>query len=156
MTDKDALIEALGPVFDHLSRAEPGPGCAAELDRAFPLEGPLLQEVRALVEAGLRDGWLCPKEAGGVRFGRPLKPGEAAHGLSLDAVRMDGAGPGHVHPRGEFDLCFALEGAPRFDGHPPGWVVYPPGSWHVPTVQGGAMAILYFLPGGEIRFQPAP
>ena len=56
-------------------------------------------------------------------------------------------------------LCFALttvDGAPTFDGHPPGWTVYPPGSWHVPTVAGGVMDILYFLPGGAIRFEPQP
>ena len=56
--------------------------------------------------------------------------------------------------RGEFDLCFALSGAPTFDGHPPGWVVLPPNSWHVPTVAGGRMAILYFLPGGAFQMGP--
>jgi hypothetical protein len=65
-------------------------------------------------------------------------------------------GPGHTHPNGEIDLCFAVSGAPRFDGNAPGWTVYPPNSWHVPTVEGGVMDILYFLPGGAIRFEPKP
>ena len=47
---------------------------------------------------------------------------------------------------------FALHGHPRFDGHGPGWLVYPPNSRHVPTVTGGRMLIAYFLPAGEIVF----
>ena len=41
----------------------------------------------------------------------------------------------------------------RFDGNAPGWVVYGRGSAHVPTVTGGEMLILYFLPGGAIEFE---
>ena len=67
---------------------------------------------------------------------------------------MDKPGPGHEHPAGEFDLCFAVDAGARFDDRPEGWTVYPPGSWHVPTVTGGRMDILYFLPGGKIRFGP--
>ena len=67
---------------------------------------------------------------------------------------MNGPGLAHTHPNGEIDLCFAMDGDPRFDGHPEGWVVYGPGSWHVPTVTGGTMAILYFLPSGAIAFGP--
>jgi hypothetical protein len=37
-------------------------------------------------------------------------------------------------------------------GEPPGWVVEPPGSVHVPTVAGGTMLIVYLLPRGEIEF----
>ncbi|MEC7947559.1 MAG: DUF4863 family protein, partial [Myxococcota bacterium] len=94
--------------------------------------------------------------AGGVRFGRLTKATTASRGFSIDAVDMNGPGPGHVHPNGEVDLCFALDGAPTFDGNPPGWTSYAPGSWHVPTVAGGRMAILYFLPDGAIRFGPRP
>jgi hypothetical protein len=65
---------------------------------------------------------------------------------------MTAPGPRHKHPRGEVNLSFALEGAPRFDGQPEGWVVFPPGSEHVPTVTGGRMLIAYFLPGGAIEW----
>ena len=94
-------------------------------------------------------GWLLPKEAGGVKFGRIAKDLE---GFSVDAVLMSSPGPRHRHPNGEIDLCFALDGEPRFDGNPEGWTVYAPDSTHVPTVRGGTMLILYFLPGGAIEF----
>lgn len=151
------LIAALQPILDHLAELDPDdPDTVHELTDAFPLEGPELVLVRTLVELGLSEGWLCPKEANGVRFGRVAKAGKATHGFSIDAVDMDAPGPGHTHPQGEFDLCFALEGEPLFDGRPEGWTVYAPDTWHVPTVRGGRMAILYFLPDGAIRFEPRP
>lgn len=153
-----ALLAALRPVLDRLEGAALGDpkALAAALNAALPVDGPALAAVRPLVEAGLNAGWLTPREADGVRFGRLAKAGPETAGCSIDVVDMSGPGPGHTHPAGEVDLCFALEGAPTFDGRPPGWTVYGPGSWHVPTVRGGRMAILYFLPGGAIRFEPAP
>lgn len=108
----------------------------------------------AALRAAHAEGWATPKEAGGVRFGRVSRSDPALSGFSLDVVEMSGAAPGaHTHPEGEFDLSFVLDGAPTFDGRPPGWLVYPPNSRHVPTVTGGRMLIAYFLPGGAITFE---
>ena len=68
---------------------------------------------------------------------------------------QDIAGPHHLHPLGEVDLIMPLEGDARFDGHPAGWCVYPPGSAHPPTVSGGRALVLYLLPQGQIDFTPA-
>ncbi len=87
-----------------------------------------------------------------VKFGRVSKASSETDDFSIDVVHMDGPGPHHVHPNGEVNWCIALDGEPRFDGHPPGWVVMPPGSGHVPTVAGGRMLIVYLLPGGRIEF----
>jgi|AMFO01.1.fsa_nt_gi hypothetical protein len=151
---RDALFAALAPILEALRSAEPTDrDLARRLSERFPLDGPVLTAVAAGMRRGLDEGWLCPRENAGVRFGRLAKPDHpATFGMSIDAVKMDAPGPGHTHPKGEIDLCFALDGDPTFDGHAPGWTVYPPGSWHVPTVRGGTMAILYFLPGGEIEF----
>jgi hypothetical protein len=147
----EALRAELAPLIDILRGVDVGDPKAAQaaLQRAAPLEGALLQRVRALVDAGAEAGWLLPKENGGVRFGRVAKD---LGGFSVDAVHMAGPGPEHVHPNGEIDLCFAHAGTPTFDGQPEGWVVLPPRSRHVPTVRGGEMRILYFLPGGAIEF----
>lgn len=157
MAEPTELLAALQPILDHLATLDPDdPEAAEELAETFPLDGPVLAQVRTLVELGVEEGWLTPRENGGIRFGRLAKASPATHGLVIDAVDMDLPGPGHTHPRGEFDLCFAIDGTPTFDGNPPGWTVYGADTWHVPTVQGGRMAILYFLPGGEIRFEPKP
>jgi hypothetical protein len=87
-----------------------------------------------------------------VRFSRVQKAADAA-AFSVDAVHMSWVGAGHTHPNGEFDLCFVVEGEPSFDLQPEGWTVYGKDTWHEPTVRGGVMDILYFLPGGAIRFE---
>ena len=74
-------------------------------------------------------------------------------GFSVDVVDMDEVvGPHHGHPNGEIDLVMPLEGEAKFDGHGAGWVVYPAGSAHHPTVSGGRALVLYLLPEGSIEF----
>ena len=153
----DAFVATLAPILDHVATLDLANTAAAKaaLDAKFPVHGETLQAVKASMRAGVTEGWLCTKEAGGVKFSRPKKPA-GDDDLSIDAVNMDAAGPGHLHPHGEVDLCFVVDGDPTFDGHPEGWTVYPPKSWHIPTVAGGQMDILYFLPGGKIEFGPRP
>lgn len=155
MSARDTLLQALAPVLDVIKDIDPADAEAqATLHRRLPADSETLAEVAKLVRAGIEDGWLCDKEAGGIRFCRLLKTTDES--VSIDAVHMDKAGPGHSHPNGEIDLCFAASGNPTFDGQAPGWTVYPPKSWHVPTVADGVMDILYFLPGGAIKFGPKP
>jgi len=157
MEQRAEFIEALQPLLRRLATLDPAtPGLGDALNRDLGPESGALRAVEALVRRGAAEGWLAPKGRPGLRFGRISRADPATLDFSVDAVIMDRPGPGHVHPRGEFDLCFALDGDPRFDGRPAGWTVKPPGSWHVPTVAGGAMAILYFLPGGAFQLAPAP
>lgn len=107
---------------------------------------------RACLE-GVAEGWLCEREGGGIRYGRPFKPEDALHRFSVDVVDMtDLAGPHHTHPNGEIDLIMPIEGDATFDGRPAGWCVYPPGSAHHPTVDNGRALVLYLLPEGQIHF----
>ena len=104
-------------------------------------------------ETGVAEGWLCDREGGGIRYGRIFKPSADLHGFSVDVVDMkDIAGPHHSHPNGEVDLIMPIEGDAQFDGHPAGWLVYPPGSAHRPTVSSGRALVLYLLPEGRIEF----
>ncbi|MEB2348903.1 MAG: DUF4863 family protein [Comamonadaceae bacterium] len=111
------------------------------------------RQLQATCEAGVRDGWLCNREGGGIRYGRIFKPADDLQGYSVDVVDMDSiVGPQHVHPNGEIDMVMPLTGDAKFDGHGAGWVVYGPGSQHAPTVKGGRALVLYLLPAGEIKF----
>lgn len=149
--DKERLKIELGPLTEILAKIDVRDPRAAEaaLAEQAPFDGDLVRGIRAAADTGVTAGWLLTRENAGVHFGRVAKD---LNGFSIDAVLMRGPGPEHVHPGGEIDLCFARTGTPTFDGRPEGWVVFGPGSRHVPTVRGGEMLILYFLPGAAIEF----
>ena len=150
----DALRKALAPVLTTLGKIDPSaPGAIDTLNGLLPIDGPAITEVRTLLRGAIAAGAVADREAGGIRFSR-LQKANGPDELSIDVVHMDRPGPGHTHPNGEIDLCFAVSGDPRFDGRLEGWTVYAAGTWHIPTVAGGAMDILYFLPGGAIEFGP--
>ncbi len=123
------------------------------LNRELGADSDGFRRLRDACRQGVADGWLCQREAGGIRYGRVFRPDDELQGFSVDVVDMDDcAGPHHGHPQGEIDLVMPLEGEAKFDGHPAGWVVYPAGSAHSPTVSGGRALVLYLLPGGSIEF----
>ncbi len=147
---KEQFVELLRPVAQALAAVDvDAKDAAAAAERAAPFASAAVAALRAAAVANLGSQWLLPKAQGGIRFGRVAKD---LLGFSVDAVLMDVPGPKHRHPNGELDLCVATRGEPRFDGKPAGWVVYGKGSVHVPTVTGGEMLILYFLPAGAIEF----
>ncbi len=137
----------LDAALDTWLNAEAGPGTAT------------YTRLKAACETGVAEGWLCnrhqPLAGGGIRYGRIFKPADDLHGFSVDVVDMQNvAGPHHSHPNGEIDLLMPLEGDALFDGRPAGWIVYPPGSGHHPTVSQGRALVLYLLPAGAIQFTP--
>ncbi len=147
----DQLTDELAPIiaqFEGIDLTD-GKAAAAAIEERVPYGGPAVAKIRELAEAAYEAGTLTPKENGPLQFGRVAKD---CGGYSIDAVCMNTPGPKHRHPAGEISLCFVRDGEPKFDGHGAGWVVLPPGSAHVPTVAGGTMLILYFLPGGEMEW----
>ena len=154
MTQMETRIEDLKPLLAFAADLDLNDPAAAKaaLDQHYPLDGEFVQSLRAAMESGVENGSLCNQGKGPMRWSRMFGDSEDSYGLSADAVLMSVPGPRHSHPNGEIDLCFAVDGTPEFDGNPPGWTVYAPGSEHVPTVTGGTMLILYLLPQAAIRF----
>jgi hypothetical protein len=126
---------------------------AARLNREVPAGGATYETIFAACRAAISAGWMCDREANGIRYGRVIDPIPETHGFSVDVVDMaDCVGPHHVHPHGEIDLVMPLEGPAVFDGQGAGWKVYGPATDHFPTVRGGRALVLYLLPGGAITF----
>ncbi|MBL4807807.1 MAG: DUF4863 family protein [Rhodobacteraceae bacterium] len=145
--------ELMGEIARSISDHAVDQDLANHLNAAFPKDGKTFQRIAALCVEGERDGWLMRHEAGGIKFGRALKPDQEAGAFSVDVVRMkDVKGPHHVHPKGEIGAIFPIDGAAKFDGFSQGWYVYPPGSDHHPTVTEGDAYVLYLLPEGAIEF----
>lgn len=125
----------------------------AELNAAFPPGGDTFERIRGACREAIAEGWMCSREAGGIRYGRVVRPGPATHGFSVDVVDMnDLKGPHHRHPDGEIDMIMPLSPGATFDGHGEGWLVYGPGTAHHPTVAKGQALVLYLLPEGAIEF----
>ena len=134
-----------------VDRSNPATARATLTQRLDP-QSPAGRHVSDALKALLAAGSICERGALPVRYGRVSKAVPETRDFSIDVVHMNGPGPHHVHPLGEANWCIALEGDPRFDGQPEGWVVMPPGSGHIPTVTGGTMLIVYLLPQGQIQF----
>lgn len=147
----DPLTAALAPALRALAGVDLSDPSAAESALAARLsaaDGAAL--TAALLDAHATRG-LTPKRATeSLTFGRLAKASDDTLGFSIDAVDMSGAGAAHTHPKGEVSWCIALDGTPTFEGCAAGWKVMPPGSRHVPTVVGGRMLIVYFLPDGAM------
>jgi len=125
---------------------------ARALEAAYPHDGADADALRRALVQAVEDDVICDRGNDAIRYSRLAKPGATDHDLSVDFVWMTGPGIHHRHPKGEVNLCFAVEGDPRFDGRPEGWVVFPPDTRHVPTVTGGRMLIVYFLPSGAVEW----
>jgi hypothetical protein len=125
----------------------------AALNSEFGPKSATFDTLTSLCATGEDQGWLMSREAGGIKFGRVVKPGDIVGNLSVDVVRMkDVKGPHHIHTTGEIGAIMPITGTPKFDGKTKGWYVYPPNSDHHPTVTDGDAYVLYFLPDGAIEF----
>ena len=152
---REHVLERLVVPLALIARLDPDDvaGCERAL-KTLPLD-----DLESALRLAHSEGWLTPREGGGVRFGRLAKAGPETLGYSIDVVEMSGPARGtnglaaHTHVTGEFDLCVPLSGTPAFDGRRDRWVVFPRGSRHVPTVTGGTMLIVYFVKDGAIKFE---
>jgi len=124
-----------------------------DLNKNFPASGAAFSAIRRACDEAIAEGWMCNREAGGIKFGRVVKSGPETHGFSVDVVDMaDVKGPHHRHPNGEIDMIMPLTRDAKFDGRGAGWLVYGPDTAHSPTVSSGRALVLYLLPQGAIEF----
>lgn len=146
-------IDFLKDLFEFASSLDlQAPASArAHLEERFPFSGADVQSWGDKFIKAIKENMICNKGEFPMQFSRLSKPSSDTFDFSVDVVLMNGAGPNHIHPEGEIDLCFPFDGNPKFDGQEPGWVVYGAGSQHIPTVSGGTMAIVYLLPKGAFE-----
>jgi len=147
------LTKALMPMIERLSQLGlADAGTEAVMNDEFGEQNQQLKSAVALARQGVEEGWLCDRENAGAKFSRVAKPDETTHNFSIDAVLMTGEGAAHAHPNGEMSLCIAMQGEPEFDDFEQAWAQYLPGTSHTPTVVGGTMLFLYFLPAGAMTW----
>jgi Domain of unknown function (DUF4863) len=149
----ESFVEHLARVTEAIAGQPLDAALEAKLESQFPACGEWFAQALALCRQGVSEGWLCGREAGGIKFGRAVKAGDTLHGFSVDVVEMQNVvGPHHRHPNGEIDLIMPLCEEALFDEKGAGWMVYGPDSAHSPTVAKGKALVLYLLPDGAIEF----
>lgn len=149
----EQLVALVSPVTRYVDGRRLDKNLEAALNQSFAAEGELFRRIVTACREAIAAGWMCSREAGGIKFGRVIKPNAELHGYSVDVVEMENVrGPHHRHPNGEIDMVMPLTPDAKFDGHGAGWVVYGPDSAHYPTVSDGKALVLYLLPQGAIEF----
>lgn len=153
-TSTDALLELLAAPLTAAAAVDlaDAPGAREQLESAYPHQGEAALALRAALVAAVDSGEICDRGNDAIRYSRLAKAGESTQNFSIDFVWLTGPGVNHRHPQGEINLCFAIDGEPKFDGQAPGWVTFAPDSAHVPTVTDGRMLIVYFLLGGAVEW----
>jgi len=150
---KQQLSDALKPMLERLTQLDMAhPATEAILNQEFSDHNPRMMSVVSLAKQGIAEGWLCDRENAGVKFSRIAKSTDETFSFSIDAVLMSGEGAAHTHTNGEVSICIPMKGDPSFDDFDYTWAHYPPGSSHTPTVTGGTMLIIYFLPEGAVEW----
>ena len=128
-------------------------GLERKLNVEFPAGGEVVKALEAACHDGIASGWMCTQGSGKRKFGRIFEPAPDLAGFSVDVVDIDDlVGNYHRHPTGEIDLILPVTPGATFDARGAGWLVYPPGSGHRPTVKHGRALILYLLPQGRIEW----
>ena len=66
----------------------------ADLNARFPPASPAFRGIAEACREAVAAGWMCDREAGGIKYGRVIKAGPDTHGFSVDVVEMDDASRG--------------------------------------------------------------
>jgi 2-hydroxylaminobenzoate mutase len=158
-THKPEAMALIRQVLDFIGdRPLDGP-LEFELNRRFGPYGAFHDRLATLMRAGVAEGWAgyAPVKGAGYSRGRIADESVETRGMRVETGLMrDVVGQYHRHTRGEIDLVIPLDPGARWCGHGAGWVVYPAGSEHFPTTEGGQALVLFFLPGGAIDYRPPP
>lgn len=149
----DEFRDLIAPVTARIQGKTLDAQLESDLNKTFPASGTAFSAIRQACDEAIAAGWMCNREAGGIKFGRVVKPGPETNGFSVDVVDMaDVKGPHHRHPNGEIDMIMPLTRDAKFDGRGAGWLVYGADTAHSPTVSSGRALVLYLLPQGAIEF----
>jgi hypothetical protein len=129
------------------------------LNRHFGLSSVTFEALASLLNLGVEEGWVgyAPVEDAGYNRGRIVEAATDTMGMSVESALMCNVkGQYHRHTRGEIDMVIPIDSNAQFCGRGAGWVVYPPGTEHFPTVTGGKALIMFFVPGGQNEYKTPP
>ncbi|HEY0295006.1 MAG TPA: DUF4863 family protein [Bordetella sp.] len=156
---KAAMMQAVRELLDFIGDRPLGPELEALLNERYGAHTEAYARLLTLLRRGMDEGWSCYAEIDGpdYRRGRIAQASEETHGFTVESGCLrDVLGNYHRHPLGEINMIGPVDETGRFCGSGAGWKVFPPDSSHFPTVTGGVVTMLFFLPDGLIEYKDPP
>ena len=156
---KAALLQAVQELLAFVGDQPLGPSLEQRLNEHYGPQTARYATLLTMLRHGIDEGWACSSEITGPDYmrGRIAEASSATQGFTVESGRLRNVlGNYHCHPRGEINMIGPVDATGQFCGHGAGWKVFPPDSRHYPTVTGGTVTMLFFLPGGEIEYMDPP
>lgn len=156
---KPAMLEALHELLDFIGDKPLDQALEVQLNDRYGASTYRFNLLLTLLRAGITEGWACYHEISGpdYRRGRIAEAAEATHFFTVESGKLRNVlGNYHRHPKGEINMIGPVDATGQFCGHGAGWRVFAPDSSHYPTVSGGTVTLLFFLPRGLIEYKDAP
>jgi 2-hydroxylaminobenzoate mutase len=156
---KAAMLQAACEFLAFVGDQPLGPELESRLNDHYGPHTERYATLLTLLHEGIDEGWACYSEITGpdYRRGRIAEASPQTRGFTIESGRLRNVlGNYHRHPRGEINMIGPVDATGQFCGHGAGWKVFPPDSRHFPTVTGGTVTMLFFLPGGEIEYTDPP
>jgi hypothetical protein len=156
---KAALIKAVHELLDFVGGKPLNAELETQLNDRYGASTERFNTLLTLLRAGIDEGWACYAEIDGpdYRRGRIAQASDATHGFTVESGKLRNVkGNFHRHPRGEINMIAPVDPTGQFCGTGAGWRVFEPDSSHYPTVTGGTVTFLFFLPGGSIEYKAGP
>jgi 2-hydroxylaminobenzoate mutase len=153
--NKPEMMEAVASLLSFLKDKPLDKHLEVELNERFGASSEVYSNLLRLLRLGIEEGWACYAQIDGpdYRRGQLAKATDNAVGYSVETGMLKNVlGNYHLHPRGEINMIGPVDDGATFCGSGAGWKVFAPGSQHYPTVEGGKVTMLFFLPGGEIQY----
>ena len=103
MTGQEEFLGAVSAIAGEIGDAALDNQLEARLNERFPAGGETFLRLSALCSQGEAEGWLLNREAGGIKFGRAVKPGKEAWPLQRRHRADEGCrrAASHPHHRGD-------------------------------------------------------
>lgn len=156
---KPEMMEAVASLLSSLKGKPLDKQLESELNARFGPGSEVYTNLLRLLRLGIAEGWACYAQIDGpdYRRGQLAKAADTAIGYSVETGMLKNVlGNYHLHPQGEINMIGPVDEGATFCGSGAGWKVFEPNSQHYPTVRGGKVTMLFFLPGGEIKYIAPP
>ncbi len=156
---KAALLDAVHALLAFIGERPLDAALEAQLNDHYGAQTGRYATLLRLLRQGIDEGWACYAEIDGPDYkrGRIAEASAQTRGFTVESGKLRNVlGNYHRHPRGEINMIGPVDPTGRFCGNGAGWKVFPPDSCHYPTVTGGTVTMLFFLPGGEIEYKNPP